>query len=59
MTSPAITVTLDTSLRQAAHLMQEGNIRRLVVVDERGRVAGIVSRSDLLHVLLRTHEELH
>jgi CBS-domain-containing membrane protein len=30
-----------------------------VVVDERGRVAGIVSRSDLLHVFLRSHEDLH
>jgi len=59
MTSPAITIALDTSLRQAASLMHEGNIRRLVVVDGRGRVAGIVSRSDLLHVLLRSHEELH
>jgi predicted transcriptional regulator len=59
MTSPAITVTLDTSLNQAARLMHMGNIRRLVVVDERGRIAGIVSRSDLLHVFLRGHEELH
>jgi len=59
MTSPAITIALDTTLRQAASLMHEGNIRRLVVVDGRGRVAGIVSRSDLLHVLLRSHEELH
>jgi len=58
MTSPAITVTLDTSLNQAARLMHMGNIRRLVVVDERGRIAGIVSRSDLLHVFLRGHEEM-
>ena len=58
MTSPAITVGSDTSLSQAARLMQEGNIRRLVVVDERGRIAGIVSRSDLLQVFLRTDDEL-
>jgi CBS domain-containing protein len=59
MTSPAITVASDTSLSQAARLMQEQNVRRLVVVDERGRIAGIVSRSDLLQVFLRTDEELH
>jgi CBS domain-containing protein len=58
MTSPAITVAADTSLSQAARLMQERNIRRLVVVDERGRIAGIVSRSDLLQVFLRTDEDL-
>jgi CBS domain-containing protein len=59
MTSPAITIPLDMSLGQAARLMHDGKIRRLVVVDERGRVAGIVSSSDLLHVLLRNHDELH
>jgi CBS domain-containing protein len=58
MTSPAITVTSDTSLSQAARVMQEKNVRRLVVVDERGRIAGIVSRSDLLQVFLRTDDEL-
>ena len=58
MTSPAITVESDTNLSQAARLMQERNVRRLVVVDERGRIAGIVSRSDLLQVFLRSDEDL-
>jgi CBS domain-containing protein len=58
MTSPAITVLSGTSLTEAARLMHEKNVRRLVVVDERGRIAGIVSRSDLLQVFLRSDEEL-
>lgn len=58
MTAPPITVTFDTSLSEAARHMQERNVRRLVVVDQRGRIAGIVSRSDLLKVFLRTDEEL-
>jgi CBS domain-containing protein len=58
MTSPAITVPSETSLSDAARIMQEKNVRRLVVVDERGRIAGIVSRSDLLQVFLRSDEEL-
>jgi CBS domain-containing protein len=58
MTSPAMTVASDTSLSEAARLMQEKNVRRLVVVDPRGRIAGIVSRSDLLQVFLRTDDEL-
>jgi CBS domain-containing protein len=58
MTSPPITITSGASLSDAAHVMQERNVRRLVVVDERGRIAGIVSRRDLLQVFLRTDEEL-
>ena len=58
MTSPPVTVGSGTSLSQAAREMQERGIRRLVVVDDRGRIAGIVSRSDLLQVFLRTDEEL-
>jgi CBS-domain-containing membrane protein len=38
--------------------MQESSVRRLVVVDERGKIEGIVSRSDLLQVFLRSDEEL-
>lgn len=58
MTSPAITVAAGCSLSGAARMMHEKNVRRLVVVDDRGRIAGIVSRSDLLQVFLRTDEEL-
>ena len=58
MTKPPITVRSDATMPQAARLMQERNVRRLVVVDERGKIAGIVSRSDLLQVFLRTDDEL-
>ena len=51
MTSPVITVAGDASRKQAASLMRERDVRRLVVVDDRGRIAGIVSRSDLLGLL--------
>ncbi|HEV2027965.1 MAG TPA: CBS domain-containing protein [Candidatus Dormibacteraeota bacterium] len=58
MTSPAITVASDTGLGDAARMMQDKNLRRLVVVDEGDRIAGIVSRSDVLKVFLRTDDEL-
>lgn len=58
MTSPAITVQQGALVADAARLMHERNVRRLVVVDHRGRIAGIVSRSDLLQVFLRTDEDL-
>ena len=58
MTSPPITIGADMPLTRAARLMQERNIRSLIVVDERGKIAGLVSRSDLLQVFLRTDEDL-
>jgi CBS domain-containing protein len=58
MSSPPITVTTETSLGDAASLMQESHVRRLIVVDQRGRIAGIVSRSDLLQVFLRSDDDL-
>jgi CBS domain-containing protein len=58
MTSPAVTIPSGTSLGEAARRMHEKNVRRLVVVDERGRIAGIVSRSDLLQVFLRSDDDL-
>lgn len=58
MTSPPITVPTTATLADAARLMQERNVRRLVVVDAQGRIAGILSRSDVLQVFLRTDEDL-
>jgi len=58
MTSPPISVPVTIGLAQAARLMQQRNVRRLVVVDDRGKIAGIVTRSDLLQVFLRGDEEL-
>jgi CBS domain-containing protein len=58
MTTPAITIASDMTLSQAARKMQEHNVRRLVVVDARGKIEGIVSRSDLLQVFLRSDDEL-
>ncbi|HET9780899.1 MAG TPA: CBS domain-containing protein [Candidatus Dormibacteraeota bacterium] len=58
MSSPAITIASTCRLIDAARLMQERKVRRLVVVDERGKIAGILSRSDILQVFLRSDEDL-
>jgi CBS domain-containing protein len=58
MTSPAITIRAEARLVDAARLMHERKVRQLVVVDERGKIAGIVSRSDVLQVFMRTDEDL-
>ncbi len=48
MTSPAITVRPGTSCKEAAGLLARHRISALPVVDERGRLVGIVSEADLL-----------
>ncbi|MDF5755202.1 CBS domain-containing protein [Spongiactinospora sp. TRM90649] len=53
MTSPARTVSPHGTIAHAARLMDEHGVKRLVVVDADGRLAGIVSRRDLLKVFVR------
>ncbi|WP_371934924.1 CBS domain-containing protein [Streptomyces sp. KL118A] len=58
MSSPAVTVHPDATLSQAARIMAQRKIKRLPVVDANGLLQGVVSRSDLLKVFLRTDREL-
>ncbi|MET9403237.1 CBS domain-containing protein [Kitasatospora sp. NPDC002965] len=53
MTGPAVCTTPDTSVVAAARLMSRHGVKRLPVLDEDGRVFGMVSRGDLLRVFLR------
>jgi CBS domain-containing protein len=48
MTSPAVTVSETTRLEEVAEQLTRQRIRRLPVVDDRGRLVGIVSRRDVL-----------
>jgi CBS domain-containing protein len=47
MTSPIQTVSSDTSLHDATCVMESHKIRRLVVVDGNGKLAGIAAIADL------------
>ncbi|MEE1825339.1 CBS domain-containing protein [Streptomyces sp. BE20] len=53
MTSPAVTARPGWSVAEAARAMDKHRVKRLPVVDETGRLVGIVSRRDLLQVFLR------
>jgi CBS domain-containing protein len=48
MTSPAVTVSELTRLEQVAEQLTKQRIRRVPVVDNEGRLVGIVSRRDVL-----------
>ncbi|MEU4983043.1 CBS domain-containing protein [Streptomyces sp. NPDC021969] len=54
MTSPPLCALESWSVVDAARVMARHRIKRLLVVDGDGRLAGVVSRSDLLRVFLRT-----
>lgn len=53
MTSPAVVARPDWTIVEAGWLMQARSVKRLPVVDDAGRLAGVISRSDLLQVFLR------
>lgn len=58
MSREVTTVRPDFPVARAAREMHMRGFKRLPVVDEDGRLVGIVSRGDLLQVFLRSDEEL-
>lgn len=58
MTRELATVSQATTIAGAARLMFEKNVKRLPVVDSSRRLVGIVSRSDVLRVFLRSDESI-
>lgn len=48
MTSPAVSISPDADISEAASLMVDRRINRLPVVDGAGQLLGIVSRADLV-----------
>lgn len=58
MTSPGVTIDPSQTLSHAARVLHQRHIGRLPVVEHDGRLIGIVTRSDLLTVFLRSDEDL-
>jgi CBS domain-containing protein len=58
MTTPGIAVRPQTNIVIAARAMSRHKVKRLLVVDEEGRLEGIVSRHDLLNVFVRTDDDI-
>jgi len=59
MNAPAVTVMGTTSVVAAARIMEADELKRLPVVDDMGRLIGMVTRRDLLKVFLRTDVDIH
>jgi len=58
MSAPVVTVSPEETVPVAARLLARHGIKRLPVVDEAGRLVGIVSRADLLRLFLRDDEAI-
>jgi CBS domain-containing protein len=59
MTAPAVVVFPSTTVAGAARTMEQARVKQLPVVDELGRLTGIVTRGDLLKEHLRPDSEVH
>ncbi len=58
MSAPVITVSPEATVPLAAKLLARHRVKRLPVVDDKGRLVGIVSRADLLRLFLRDDEAI-
>lgn len=58
MTRPAVTISPQASVAEAARTMHAKHVKRLPVVSEEGRLVGIVSRTDLLGVYDRPDSQI-
>ena len=59
MTREVITVSADDPVEQAAKKMSDNDVSILPVVDDDGRLMGVVSRSDLFRLLLELFGSRH
>jgi CBS domain-containing protein len=58
MTSPAVTIRPDRSVAEAAAMMLDRCVNRLPVVDKHGKLAGIVTRADLVRAFVREDDAI-
>ena len=49
MSANPVTIAVDTPITEALRVMRQNQVRRLPVVDDEGRMVGIVSEKDLLY----------
>jgi signal-transduction protein with cAMP-binding, CBS, and nucleotidyltransferase domain len=53
MSRPLITISLNASMKDALMIMISKNIRHIVVLDEKGALAGIVADKDIYRAIAR------
>jgi len=59
MTRDPVTVPPDAPLRDLVHIMIDGHIQRVIVVDGERRPVGVVSSTDVIAALMNTMDQEH
>ena len=59
MSSPAVTVTPETSLKDAIRLLDRHRITAMPVIDEAGHLVGVISEADVLRDVVPFDERRH
>ena len=52
MSKPLITINPNSSIKEVTELMQQNDIRRLPIVDNKGKLVGIITAKDILRSLM-------
>jgi len=52
MSKPLITTNQNSSIKEVTELMQKNDIRRLPIVDNKGKLVGIITAKDILRSLM-------
>ncbi len=58
MTAEVITLDMDADHAEAARLMRKAKVKRVPIVDEKGCLVGILSRSDIMRAFARPDAEI-
>ena len=52
MSKPLITINQNSSIKEVTDLMQQNDIRRIPIVDNKGKLVGIITAKDILRSLM-------
>ena len=52
MSKPLITINQNSSIKEVTDLMQQNDIRRLPIVDNKGKLVEIITAKDILRSLM-------
>lgn len=58
MSTPPVTIRADATVSRAARLLDAARVKRLPVIDSDGRLVGVVSRRDLVHLYARPDDQI-
>jgi CBS domain-containing protein len=56
MSKPLVTISINSSIKDAIQTMQHYNIRRLVIAEKEGIMAGIITYKDIFRAIMSNHD---